>query len=186
MRSALTPAECEVASPADRCRRNDDFRVLFDSVTKDIHRYLARQCEPQDAEDLTADIMTAIYSRWSSAPSTLEAQRKWAFGFARNRIMQESRRRSRTISVDHFIQPEQTEAITQSVEARTIASDRARRLLARLPTKEREALYLRIFAGFNSAETAEILGVTTSAVTTRLNRAKRHLQTIIEREELQR
>lgn len=45
---------------------------------------------------------------------------------------------------------------------------------------ERMAVYLHYFEGYSTAETAQILGITQTAVTTRLGRARKHLRNRLE------
>lgn len=49
-----------------------------------------------------------------------------------------------------------------------------------LGESERAAVYLHYFEGYSTAETARILGITQTAVTTRLGRARKHLRSRLE------
>lgn len=162
--------------PAD-----ESFRSLFNSVVPDLHNYVARQCPPSDVDDITAEIMGEVFVHWENAPDTRERQRMWVFGFARNKLKEVARRQRYG---DALIARTSTNyAVDEEFESLTVGNDRVRRLLNRLPDKERETLYLTVFAGFTCAETAAILGVSTSAVTTRVSRARKHLKRIISAEE---
>lgn len=49
-----------------------------------------------------------------------------------------------------------------------------------LGAKERAAVYLHYYEGYSSAEIGKILGISRSAVTTRLYQARKHLRNILE------
>jgi len=157
------------------------FRDLFNSVLPNLHAYIARQCEPSEVEDLAADVMSAVYQHWDRAPATLEQQRMWVFGFARNKLLELRRKKRYGASLLTKI-GSQANTDTTRFDNQINANDRVKRLLAQLPEKECEVIYLTVFAGFNSTETAQILGITPSAVTTRAARARQHLKTILEAE----
>jgi len=52
--------------------------------------------------------------------------------------------------------------------------------LMKLKPHERVTVYLYYYEGYSAAEIAKILGVTPSAITSRLERARRHLRSILE------
>jgi RNA polymerase sigma-70 factor, ECF subfamily len=160
---------------------NDDFRELFDSVLPDLHNYIARQCSASEVDDLCAEIMAEVYFHWPWAPTGLTNRRMWVFGFARNKLLEYQRRKRHSSSL---IQKVSNHSPTSAPDSQNLvaANDRVRRLLAQLPEKERETVYLTVFAGFSSAETAQILGISISAVTTRASRARQHLKKILEQD----
>lgn len=59
------------------------------------------------------------------------------------------------------------------------ASDILAEVMA-LPTKERTVIHLYYYEGFSTAEIAAIQGISQTAVTTRLARARNHLKTSLE------
>jgi RNA polymerase sigma-70 factor, ECF subfamily len=159
----------------------DDFRLLFQSVIGALHGFVARQCPPAEAVDITAEILTEVFAHWANAPNSLSEQRKWVFGFARNKLKEDARRHAYSVSAAQLVAANQPQAY--SFDELTAANDRVRRILHRLPEKEREAVTLTVFAGFTAREAADILGINTSAVTTRVSRARKHLKRIIESED---
>ena len=54
----------------------------------------------------------------------------------------------------------------------------------KLPVKYRTAVYLYYYSGYSVDEMSEILGITPSAVKTRLSRARQRLKTMIKAEDL--
>ena len=153
------------------------FAVLFESVIPDLILFLCLRCEASEVDDVAADIMAEVYSHWNLAPADLEAQRMWGFGFARNKVREFARRRKQQSKVsERTVVNERTNPEFETIIA---GNDRVIRLLSLLPDKESEVIQLTIFGGFSCSETAQILGVSTTAVTTRAARARQHLKRII-------
>lgn len=68
----------------------------------------------------------------------------------------------------------------ESVMARKEARSHIQECISRLPADYREVLQLRDIEEFSSEEAAELLGITVSAVKTRLHRARQALRTLLE------
>jgi len=175
-------SEVAIDVPANGPPDAPDFRVLFDSVLPDLHGFIARQAPPAEVDEIAAEIMGAVYARWDKAPSALEDQRKWVFGFAVNMLKEFHRKQLKHTSLFTRLNWEQREFY--SFDEVITGIDRVRHLLGLLSDKERDVVLLTVFSGFTCAETAQILGVTTSTVTTRVARARKHLQAFIKAEEL--
>lgn len=60
------------------------------------------------------------------------------------------------------------------------ALERAREILALLPGAERDAVSLTVLAGLTCDQAAQILGCSTSAVTSRVHRARLRLRDLLE------
>jgi RNA polymerase sigma-70 factor (ECF subfamily) len=165
--------------PVDRA--NGTFEELFRSVHPDLVRYFIRRLGPEEAQDAAAETMTAILAKWDKAPSDLDQQRAWAFGFAVNKLREAERRRIRDskLAVAAEIHTETTVA---SHDAAIAGLDRARDLLAQLPQAERDAVYLTAIVGLTSAQAGQALGCSQSAVTTRVSRGKNRLRELLIKE----
>lgn len=75
-----------------------------------------------------------------------------------------------------------TEPLTEELVFRTPEQGDLFRALMALGESERAAVYLHYYEGYSTAETAEILGISQTAVTTRLGRAREHLRKRLEAE----
>ncbi|MDR2723349.1 MAG: RNA polymerase sigma factor [Cellulomonadaceae bacterium] len=158
--------------------------TLFTSVYTDLQRYAARRVGFNDAQDLASDTMVTAFERWSDAPPGLDRQRAWTFGILHHKISnfhQASARRTFAVAdvPDAIDREEPPDDLISSL-------DRVRNLLAHLRPAERDTFTLIVEAGLSSAQAAEVLGCSVTAVTTRVSRAKRHLEKIlntIQREE---
>lgn len=121
-----------------------------------------------DAEDVCqAAFLRLIENRGSIRPGK---ERAWlasvTANLCRDLLKSAWRRRTEPLTEDlTFETPEQTELYDA---------------LMRLKQHERVTVYLYYFEGYSAAEIAKILGVTPSAVTSRLERARRRLRSILE------
>ncbi len=121
-----------------------------------------------DAEDICqAAFLRLIEKRRSIQPGK---EKSWlasvTVNLCRDLFRSAWRRRTEPLSEDlTFETPEQTELYDE---------------LMALKEHERAAVYLHYFEGYSVAETAKILGVTPSAVTSRLGRARKHLRNRLE------
>jgi len=178
----VEPIHHSAIKAAESQHYDHPFISLFESVLPDLHRYVARQCPPDDVDDVCADIFAEVYLRWPWAPDSLESQRMWVFGFARNKLHELNRAKRYRVSLSDRLANHSLTSKYTEFEPIVTANDRVKRLLVQIPDKEREVILLTVFAGFNSAETAQILGTTVTAVTTRASRARKHLKRLIENE----
>lgn len=153
------------------------FERLYRSVHADLHEYVVRRFGLEGAEDVVAEALATVYARWADAPASLDEQRAWTFGVMRRKLLEGHRRRSRALR----LVPSRPD-IVPAVDDGVAAVDRARRLLERLPEHERDALYLTVIAGFSSAQAAQILECSVTAITSRTSRARRRLHELLEDE----
>lgn len=128
------------------------------------------------ADDLTADTFERALRAWPSYDPERGTPVMWLVGIARrlalDHFRSERRRRER----------ETRWAATEPTFADPPAGPRGlspalRTALASLPADERELVALRVVLGFDTRETAAIVGSTPSAVSTRLHRTMTRLRT---------
>lgn len=77
-----------------------------------------------------------------------------------------------------------TEELSETIPAESRDERELAEALAELPSKYRLVIHLHYFEGYSSAEIAEILGISTTAVTTRLARARERLKSFMTAEEI--
>ena len=129
------------------------------------------------ADDLTQDtLLKAWNARGSFQIGT--NMRAWAFMILRNHFYSEKRRSWRQSQLDPEV-AERTLVAVDDPEA-VMNLDELRLALAMLPEEQREALILVGAGGFAYEEAAEICGCATGTVKSRVSRARRALQTILD------
>lgn len=140
--------------------------------------YLTRHHET--AEDLTGSTFEKALRLWGRFDPRRGSARTWLLGIARTTALDhfraESRRRRReeaTARPDRF-----EETYAEGV------SPRLRAALAALSAADREIVALRVVLDLDGEETARVLGIKTSAVSTRLSRALQRLEEKVSSDDL--
>jgi RNA polymerase sigma-70 factor, ECF subfamily len=171
-RSSGVTSQTLVASTEEAPREADlAFDRLYRSSRDDVYAYVAGLLRDRAAaEEVTATAFERAYRKRSRFDSRRGEPRAWLFGIARNAALDELRRRGRQAElVEDSIDPSAPD-LAEDAEARERRLELAA-ALTDLPTRERELIALKFFAGLSNAEIAEILGITESNAGTRLHRA---------------
>ena len=144
------------------------FRQYKDSVYR---LALSLTGSVQDAEDVTQTVFLKLLE---TKPALEEGrERAWLFQVAANECRSLWRRLSRR----------RTEPLEAALTVAAPEADRAvLEAVGRLKPGDRAVLYLFYYEGYSARETGELLGISQSAVTTRLQRARQKLKTILEQE----
>jgi len=169
------------ASPgAPKPASSDDARFKGELVALIPHlRAFARTLagEPAAADDLAQD---ALVKAWDARASYQMGtnMKAWTFMILRNQFYSERRRSWRQTQLDQ----EAAERTLVAVDDPTspLALDELRLGLGMLPAEQREALILVGAGGFAYEEAAEICGCAVGTVKSRVSRARRALQTILD------
>jgi RNA polymerase sigma-70 factor (ECF subfamily) len=129
------------------------------------------------ADDLAQD---AVMKAWDARASYQMGtnMKAWTFMILRNQFYSEKRRSWRQTQLDQEA-AERTLVATDDPEA-PVALDEMRLALGMLPSEQREALILVGAGGFAYEEAAEICGCAVGTVKSRVSRARRALQAILE------
>jgi RNA polymerase sigma-70 factor (ECF subfamily) len=132
--------------------------------------YLTRDRET--AEDLTSATFEKALRLWTRFDATRGSARTWLLGIARTTALDwfraESRRRRReeAAALPERVEETFVEGLSPSLEAG----------LAALSAGEREVLALRVVLELDGDATARVLGISPTAVSTRLSRALKRLE----------
>ena len=141
------------------------FERLYRHFSPVVCGYLRAQ-GAQDPEDLANEVFLGAFRRLGTFTGDGTAFRSWLFTIAHHRLVDDRRRRSRTVA---------TAPLDRSVETRpggdveddalaSLAGGDALALLDGLAPDQRAVLALRIVADLSIAETAETLGKRPGAV----------------------
>ena len=170
---SATPGAAKPAS-------SDDVRFKHELVALIPHlRAFARTLagEPAAADDLAQD---ALVKAWDARASYQMGtnMKAWTFMILRNQFYSERRRSWRQIQLDQEAAERTLVAIDDP--SAPLALDELRLGLGMLPAEQREALILVGAGGFAYEEAAEICGCAVGTVKSRVSRARRALQVILE------
>lgn len=146
---------------------------LFEEHRHGIFRYLCRligQTEP--ARDLTQDVFLRV-TRAGSPATDADGERAWLFSIARNlglNFLRDGARRHAAMPTGSTeTAPAPSGATTQEL---SVALSQA---IAELPEGERDAFVMRELGGLSYDEIAAASGLTTTAVRSRLHRAREYV-----------
>jgi RNA polymerase sigma-70 factor (ECF subfamily) len=133
--------------------------------------------EPAGADDLAQDAMMKAWDARASYQMGTN-MKAWTFMILRNQFYSEKRRSWRQSQLDQ----EAAERTLVAVDdpSAPVALDELRQGLGMLPAEQREALILVGAGGFAYEEAAEICGCAVGTVKSRVSRARRALQAILE------
>jgi len=133
--------------------------------------------EPASADDLAQDAMMKAWDARASFQMGTN-MKAWTFMILRNQFYSEKRRAWRQTQLDQ--EAAERTLIAVDDPSAPVALDELRLGLERLPAEQREALILVGAGGFAYEEAAEICGCAVGTVKSRVSRARRALQTILE------
>ena len=156
----------------------DAFEAFYREHVGAIQRFVARRVhDPEQAADLTSDIVMTVINRSSEYRPERGPAIAWVFGIARTVVAESQRQRFRERrAVNRFaaLLPLQPDAMARAVE-RLDAERHSRRLyaaMARLPEGQRAVLELVALDGLSPAEAAQTLGISLVSARVRLHRAR--------------
>ena len=127
---------------------------------------------PEDAEDVCQAVFLRLVEKGEKVRPGKE--RAWLAKVTAN-LCRDSLRSARR---------RQTEPLTDDPEDTRSGPSPLLDAIMSLGEKERAAVYLFYYEGYSTSETAEILGLSVTAVTSRLSRAREHLRNQLEAHEI--
>ncbi|HLV54538.1 MAG TPA: sigma-70 family RNA polymerase sigma factor [Actinotalea caeni] len=156
------------------------FEELYWRHHRELAAFIRRRVPPDAVEDVLAEVFVVAWRRLSDIP--VEA-RAWLYGVARNVIRNTYRAEARQralhvrIAEEAGSAPAHTDSFDDAIASRTDLG----RAWNQLSETEQEVIALVAWDGLSNAESAQVLGVTTSAFAVRLFRARRRLLHLLER-----
>ncbi|MBV9794218.1 MAG: RNA polymerase sigma factor [Actinobacteria bacterium] len=169
--------ELSDAELIERSRREPDcFAVIFDRHADEILRYAHARLGPDRAEDIAAETFLAAFRRRDHYDPAWADARPWLYGIAVRLIGKDRRSESRYRRMLQTAPAERLAADFGDRSADRVTAQQLRPQLAAalngLPARDRELLLLIAWAGLSYEESARALGISTSAVRSRLNRIR--------------
>jgi RNA polymerase sigma-70 factor (ECF subfamily) len=158
--------------------RDEAFRRELVGLIPHLRAFARTLCgDPTAADDLAQDAMLKAWDARASFEMGTN-MKAWTFMILRNQFYSEKRRSWRQTQLDQEA-AERTLVAVDDPEA-PVALDELRQGLAMLPLEQREALVLVGAGGFAYEEAAAICECAVGTVKSRVSRARRALQGILE------
>lgn len=175
-----TMDELEMALVAARGGDEGGFSILWRDLHPRLLRYL-RVCGDDGPDDLAAETWMHVVRGLPTFEGGMAEFRAWLFTIARHRAIDQGRARSRGLSVVSVADPvEDTgwDAVAPSAEQDAVdneATASALKLVATLPPAQAEMVMLRVVAGLDVADVAEMLGKRPGTIRVGVHRALKTL-----------
>ena len=158
--------------------RDEAFRLQLEALIPHLRAFARTLCgDPTAADDLAQDAMLKAWDARGSFEMGTN-MKAWTFMILRNQFYSEKRRSWRQSQLDQEA-AERTLVAVDDPEA-PVALDELRMGLGMLPPEQREALILVGAGGFAYEEAAAICDCAVGTVKSRVSRARRALQGILE------
>lgn len=159
-----------------------EFGRLFDAHARPLHRYLARRVGADVAHDLVSETFLVALNQRHTYDPRRGVVRSWLYGIATNLLRRQVRQELRGLhavarSAGHARGHEtgHDAAVADRVDAAATAA-RLAGALARLSEGDRDVLLLTSWAGLDSNEVADALGIPVGTVRSRLHRVRKWLR----------
>lgn len=156
------------------------YSLLIEAHTQDLYRYALWLCKDKA---MAEDVMQEAFLRaWKSLDSLREAKaaKGWLFTiFRREHARQFERKRFQYTEVESMDTIADTAQLGYDDRPEAFA---LRNALKRLPEEYREPLEMQVLGGFSCDEIGQILEISSSAVMTRLFRARKKMRQILSHE----
>jgi RNA polymerase sigma factor (sigma-70 family) len=173
-------------SDADLLADPERFTVVHDRYFAVIYRYVAGRLGTQAAEDVAAETFLVAFDRRGTFDADRGDLRVWLFGIATNLVARHRRKEARHYRALSRLAPPRD---AEGHESRVVAAVAAGRLvpqlakgLSQLSAKERDVLLLVAIGQLGYEEIAAALGVPVGTVGSRLNRARKKLNSVLPQE----
>lgn len=169
--------------------RQDLFYQLVERYEKSLYNFGMRMCDnPSDTEDMVQDTFLNVFKYLKGFRYETKFK-NWLYRVATSACLKKKRRSKfapdRELSIDEFLPSDESAISTELPRWATQPLDRLlneelggviQQALLDLPEKYRLVVVLRDVEGFNTQETAEILGLTPANIKVRLHRARLFLR----------
>ena len=157
---------------------DEHFRRVYAATFEPLLAYAVRRVEqPADAADVVAETFLVAWRRRREIPADGEA-RLWLYGVARRVLANHHRGDVRRERLGQRLRQRLT-AFAADPAAEVPERLAIRAALGRLNELDREVLLLTVWEGLEPREAAQVLGVSSAAVRTRLSRARARLRELV-------
>ncbi len=161
------------------------FEELFVRHFDSIHRFLVVRVGRDDADELASEVFVRAFAARHRFRQEFSSARPWLFGIALNLVRQRARSlRRRAVALQRLFSRDATTAEPADVGVDRAAAQlewpRLAVALSHLSSDERNVVGLHLVADLTQTETAEALGIPLGTVKTRLARARRKLEELLD------
>jgi RNA polymerase sigma-70 factor, ECF subfamily len=147
------------------------FAAVAEDLLDDVFGYLLYLTKNWAlAEDLTSETFETAFRRWKRFDTRRGTHRAWLLTIARSTALDHFRAETRRKKREQRAEADELREIREPAFGEGFSAELEEALRA-LNTGEREVVALRVVLDLDGEETARLLGITPTAVSTRLHRA---------------
>jgi RNA polymerase sigma factor (sigma-70 family) len=144
--------------------------ILVSGSHSHVQRFARTLCStPEDAEDAAQEALIVLYRKIGTL-RVAAALASWMFRIVRNECIRRTRLALRKQPSTAMVEPSAEDAALARLEVERIVDS-----IAELPAEQRAVLVLRDIQGLSGAATAEALGLSRTAMKSRLHRGRETL-----------
>ncbi|MEO6471615.1 MAG: RNA polymerase sigma factor [Aeromicrobium sp.] len=158
--------------------RDEEFRELYVRMATVVFSFAARQLTPDQARDVVAETFEVLWRTRTEVPSNHDEWPAWLIGIAKNKVRHERQRTRRKHHDNRFIDdypslsghassPDIADSVADSVAGRWVWNQ--------LNSEERELVNIAFVQGVSDTEASALVGISTTAYTTRLSRVRKRI-----------
>lgn len=153
-----------------------DFTELVRELDPRVRGYVMRRLPATEVDDVVAEVFLVLWRRRESLPGTSDERAAWVFGIAHRCVLSAGRSLRRRAQVTARVAAAATETVLGADPAEIVAASRdADERLRVLSDEQAAAVRLVITEGWPVEDAAAVLGISCTALTSRLHRARRVL-----------
>jgi RNA polymerase sigma-70 factor (ECF subfamily) len=144
-----------------------------------VRRYVERRAPSTDVDDVVQDVMLRIHRGLASNHDGRNFS-AWIYGITKHALADRSRTAKRHPSVSAPAPEQATVPVDDDLALQAELAACAARFIAQLPSPYREAVTLTELEGLPQVTAAELVGVSLSAMKSRVQRGRERLRTMFE------
>lgn len=164
--------------------QTQEFEELFNKYSHSVRAFIWRRSAGLDvaissADDIEADVWSIAWSRKEAAPLDTEMELAWLFQISRHVLANHIRKSDTRRKITNTFHPEEISAL--AADSLVLLNEEVAEVFKLLNASEREVMALTVWEGFKPAQISVVLGITSNAVSIRLNKARRKISEYLER-----
>ena len=164
--------------------QTQEFEQLFNKYSHSVRAFIWRRSAGLDvaissADDIEADVWSIAWSRKEAAPVDVELELAWLFQISRHVLANHIRKSDTRRKIANTFHPEEISEL--AADSLVLLNEEIAEVFKLLNASEREVMALTVWEGLKPAQISVVLGVTTNAVSIRLNKARKKISEYLER-----
>lgn len=160
---------------------SEAFTCLVERHSQLVFKVAFKWCGiKEDAEDITQEVFIKLAESIFNFKADQAAFTSWLYKVTINTSKDYQRKQRTRCKKETDFAHEQKLIKTLNSNEKTILQSEAFYLMAQLPEKEKEALFLVVYEGLNHKQAAKIMGCAETTVSWRMHNAKKKLKKWVE------